>query len=142
MATRSKPTKLVLNLNKAARCHQSDYRIDHLRTFFDILVQIQEKQRQFPQRFARRLHQVGKRGPFSLPDEASGRNVVEIVFVLPVFVLKCLNSHHPMSFVNFLAKPIDLCFSLCLDVAKDSSDELLASSLAYRFSRGSTTHFC
>ena len=24
----------------------------------------------------------------------------------------------------------------------DSSDELLASSLAYRFSRGSTTHFC
>ena len=26
--------------------------------------------------------------PFSLPDEASGRNVVEIVFVLPVFVLK------------------------------------------------------
>ena len=31
----------------------------------DILVQIQEEQR-----------------PFSLPDEASGRNVVEIVFVL------------------------------------------------------------
>ena len=26
--------------------------------------------------------------PFSLPDAASGRNVVEIVFVLPVFVLK------------------------------------------------------
>ena len=39
--------------------------------------------------------------PFSLPDEASGRNVVEIVFVLPVFVLKCLHSHHPMSFVNY-----------------------------------------
>ena len=53
----------------------------------DILVQIQEEQRQFPRRFARRLHQVGKRD-FSLPDEASGRNVVEIVFVLPVFVLK------------------------------------------------------
>ena len=28
----------------------------------DILVQIQEEQRQFPRRFARRLHQVGKRG--------------------------------------------------------------------------------
>ena len=55
----------------------------------DILVQIQEEQRQFPRRFVRRLHQVGKRGsPFSLPDEASGRNAVEIVFVLPVFVLK------------------------------------------------------
>ena len=26
----------------------------------DILVQIQEEQRQFPRRFARRLHQVGK----------------------------------------------------------------------------------
>ena len=26
----------------------------------DILLQIQEEQRQFPQRFARRLHQVGK----------------------------------------------------------------------------------
>ena len=37
----------------------------------------------------------------SLPDEASGRNVVEIVFVLPVFVIKCLHSYHPMSiFVN------------------------------------------
>ena len=54
-----------------------------------ILVQIQEEQRQFPQRFARRLHQVGKRA-VSLPDEASGRNVVEIVFVFPVFVLKHL----------------------------------------------------
>ena len=53
-------------------------------------------QRQFPQHFARRLHQVGP----SLPDEAFGRNVVEIVFVLPVFVIKCLHSHHPMSFVN------------------------------------------
>ena len=30
----------------------------------DILVQIQEEQRQFAQRFARRLHQVGKREPF------------------------------------------------------------------------------
>ena len=74
----------------------------------DILVQKQEEQRQFPQHFARRLHQVGKRtktisttfcpeassgreSPFSLPDEASGRNVVEIVFVLPVFVLKYRN---------------------------------------------------
>ena len=39
----------------------------------------------------RRLHQVGYHLiPFSLPDEACGRNVVEIVFVLPVFVLKCL----------------------------------------------------
>ena len=36
----------------------------------------------------------------SLPDEASGRNVVEIVFVLPVFVIKCLHSHHPMSLIK------------------------------------------
>ena len=52
------------------------------------LVQMQEKQRQFPQRFARRLHQVGKsylKATFSLPDEASGWIVVEIVFVLPVY---------------------------------------------------------
>ena len=27
--------------------------------------------------------------------EAFGPNVVEIVFVLPVFVIKCLYSHHP-----------------------------------------------
>ena len=30
--------------------------------FEDILVQIQEEQRQFPRRFTRRLHQVGKKG--------------------------------------------------------------------------------
>ena len=38
--------------------------------------------------------------PFSLPEEASGRNVVEIVFVLPVFVLKCLHSHHPINLIG------------------------------------------
>ena len=32
----------------------------------DILVQKQEEQRQFPQPFARRLHQVGKRSEFVL----------------------------------------------------------------------------
>ena len=53
----------------------------------DILLQIQEEKRQFPQRFARRLHQVGKGSP-SLPDEAFGRNIVEIVFFLPVFVIR------------------------------------------------------
>ena len=63
----------------------------------DSLVQILEEQRQFPQRFARRFHQPEKGKPFSLPDEAFGRNVVEIVFVLSVFVLKCLHSHHPRS---------------------------------------------
>ena len=42
-------------------------------------------------------HNNHNNAAFSLPDEASGRNVVEIVFVLPVFVLKCLHSHHPMS---------------------------------------------
>ena len=49
----------------------------------DILVQIQEEQRQFSQR-----PQLHREKGLSLPDEASGRNVVEIVFVLPVFVLK------------------------------------------------------
>ena len=85
---------------------RTDYHEEHLRgsgifdkfstyAFFLYFLQIQEEQRQFPQRFARRLHQVGKA---SLPDEASGQNVVEIVFVLPVSVIKCLHSHHPMFF--------------------------------------------
>ena len=40
----------------------------------DILVQKQEEQRQFPQRFARRLHQVGKRTKtISTTEASSGR---------------------------------------------------------------------
>ena len=38
----------------------------------------------------------GREKAFSQPDEASGQNVVEIVFVRPVFVLKRLHSHHPI----------------------------------------------
>ena len=56
----------------------------------DILVQIQEEQRQFPRRFAQRLLQGGKRVPFPYLKKPHGRNVVEIVFVLPVFVIKYL----------------------------------------------------
>ena len=60
----------------------------------DILVQIQEEQRQFPRRFARRLHQFPRRFARRLHQmmKPPGRNVVEIVFVLPVFVLKSV--HH------------------------------------------------
>ena len=49
-------------------------------------LQIQENQRQFLQRFAWRFRQVAKGFP-SLPDEASRRNFVEIVFGFPVFVI-------------------------------------------------------
>ena len=55
-----------------------------MKTFY---LQIQEDQRQFKQRFAWRLRQVGKP---SLPDEAFRQNVVEIVFGLLVF----LNNHN------------------------------------------------
>ena len=58
-------------------------------------LQIQEDQRRFQQRFAWRLRQEGKGVP-SLPDEAFRRNVVEIVFGLPVFVNK-MSSFSPVN---------------------------------------------
>ena len=64
--------------------------------------------------------------PFSLPDEASGRNVVEIVFVLPVFVLKCLpgGSQGDSNFGTYPCNCLRRHFSAASDAQTVGSDRL------------------
>ena len=62
----------------------------------EIKTEIKKKPRPQAEVFYFEVFILFIKGPFSLPDEASGQNVVETVFVLPVFVLKYLHSDHPM----------------------------------------------
>ena len=74
----------------------------------DILVQIQEEQRQFPRRFARRLHQVGKSPYLRQAAKIYVSTSHSVVRQEPIEI-----SEQRTAFVCFFAQEVDRCMKNC-----------------------------